>query len=294
MLSRRRAPSDHAGILRDWLSRPRYEVLPVPGIVDRVADHLTTPATLTVTASPRHGMAATLDVAASLADLGHAVVPHIAARQLVDEVELKEVVDQVSRSGIDEIFVVAGDTDPPAGLFSGAVDLLESLSRIAPDLRVGVTGYPESHPRIPDDVAVQAMWDKRHHASYVVSQICFDAKTVVDWTRRLRARGIVQPVLVGMPGPITTGRLLQVGRRIGVGESLRFLTGHRELARLARPGPWDPLPLLHQIAGRLDEDGEGLGVAGLHLYTFNAVAETEQWRRTQLDMLGEPAGRSHR
>lgn len=265
--------------LRSWLERPRYEVLPLAGIVDEVAAHVAVPTTITVTASPARGLGATLDVAEQLVGLGHQVVPHIAARQVRDEVELQEAVARLTSAGVRELFVIGGDADPPAGRFRAASEAIEALALIDPTLVIGVAGYPETHPRIPDDVTIQALWDKRRHASYVVSQVCFEPRTVVEWIARLRRRGMDLPVLLGTPGPVSTGKLLLAGRRIGVGESLRFLTGHANLARLARPGRFDPVPLLTGVAATEP------GPAGVHFYTFNAIAETEAWRHRLLSEL---------
>jgi methylenetetrahydrofolate reductase (NADPH) len=283
MRSRSRlADTDARRTLRGWLERPRFEVLPVAGVVDEIAGHLATPVTITVTASPARGLGATLDVAEQIAGLGHRVVPHLSARLLHDEVELKEIVDRLYRTGIRDAFVIAGDAAEPVGAFDSAVGVLEALARLDPELGVGVAGYPESHPRISDDVTIQAMWDKREYASYVVSQVCFDAGLVREWIARLRARGVPLPVLLGVPGPVPTSQLLRAVHRIGVGESMRFLAGHARMLRLARPGAYDPVPLLTDVAAPGPAQ-----VAGLHLYTFNAVAATEAWRRHLLDVLDE-------
>lgn len=270
--------------VRGWLERPRYEVLPLPGVVDEIVTELPTPVTITVTASSSLGQAATLDVAEEVAALGHRVVPHLAARQLRDEVELKEIIDRLGRAGIHHAFVVAGDAPEPAGIFEGALGVLEALSRFAPELDVGVTGYPETHPHIPDDVTIQALWDKRDHATHVVSQVCFDSRVLRLWVAQLRVRGITLPVLAGVPGPVPTTQLLRVGQRIGVGESLRFLSGNAGMLRVVRPGAFDPLPMLTATAAPAPDP-----VSGLHVYTFNAIADTERWRRRVLTDLDEEA-----
>lgn len=263
------------------LERPRYEVLPLPGVEQQVAELVPAHATVTVTASPRRGMAATMALAEQLAGQGRTVVPHLSARLVTDEVHLKEILDEVVRLGIQEVFVVGGDPDQPVGAFTGALDLLVGMERLGHDLTVGIAGYPETHPRISDDVMVQAMWDKRRYASYLVSQVCFDPATVVRWVQRLRRRGVDLPVYVGMPGPATTRQLLRVSSRIGVGQSVRFLAHHRAgMLRLARPGTWRPDRLLDGLAPYLDDPR--LGVRGLHVYTFNDIAATEQWRRETL------------
>ena len=73
MLTRRRAPRvrpEPRQVLADVLATPRYEVLPLPGIEEKVAAHVPPQATVTVTASPRQGMAATLETAGRLASQG--------------------------------------------------------------------------------------------------------------------------------------------------------------------------------------------------------------------------------
>jgi methylenetetrahydrofolate reductase (NADPH) len=285
---RARAEADQ-GALADALDRPRYEVLPLPGVEEELARHAPH-ATVTVTASPRRGITATLETATRLSARGFRVVPHLSARLVADEAHLKEILDELVRTGIGEVFVVAGDVDPPAGTFHESMDLLVAMDRLGYEMAVGIAGYPESHPRISDDVTVQAMWDKRRYASYIVSQVCFDAAVVLRWVRRVRRRGIRLPVLVGVPGPVSTRQLLRVSRRIGVGASARFLSHHGAgMLRLARPGPWRPESLLEPLSPHLAEPG--LGIEGLHLYTFNDVAATERWRQATTDRLRTRGGR---
>jgi methylenetetrahydrofolate reductase (NADPH) len=258
------------------LDRPRYEVLPLPGVEDEVVRH-NADATVAVTASPRRGLEATLLVTRRLAERGVTVVPHLSARLVRDEAHLKEILDELTEVGVGEVFVIGGDVDAAVGPFDQALDLLQAMDRLGYDLTVGVAGYPEAHPTISDDVTVQALWDKRHYADYVVSQVCFDAAVVVRWVRRLRARGVALPVLVGVPGPVSTRQLLRVSHRIGVGTSLRFLSHQgRGMLRVVQPGRWRPDPLLERLAPYLTEQD---GIRGIHLYTFNDLAAAEQWRR---------------
>jgi methylenetetrahydrofolate reductase (NADPH) len=285
MLTRRRSPwvrPEPPQALADVLGAPRYEVLPLPGIEEEVGAHVPPEATVTVTASARRGMAATLATAGLLASLGVRVVPHVSARLVRDEAQLKDILDEVLSLGVREVFVVGGDADEPAGDFAGSLDVLLAMDRLGYGLVVGIAGYPEPHPKIPDDLTVQAMWDKRHYASYIVSQICFQPPVVVRWVERVRRRGVTLPIYAGVPGPTSARALLRISRRIGVGDSGRFLAQHgRGMLRLAQPGVWRPDGLVDGLAPYV-----GLphyGVHGLHMYTFNDVAATERWRRSTLE-----------
>ena len=170
------------------LAQPRYEVFPSGSVEQAVADWVPPGMTVTVTASPARGLDATLDLTERLAARGYRVVPHLSARLVADDAHLDRIVARLLACGVDDVFVPAGDADPPAGRFDSALSLLTRLTEMGrPFARVGITGYPESHPHIDDDITVQAMWDKRHHSSYIVSNLCFDPAVLRNWVTRIRA-----------------------------------------------------------------------------------------------------------
>lgn len=263
------------------LADARYEVLPTAKVADQLLEHVPTSVTVTVTASPAKGLGVTLDLATRLASAGYDVVPHLAARMVSGRAELADIVARLTERGITKVFVPAGDAEHPAGSYTQALDLLRDLTELGrPFSHVGVAAYPESHPFIPDDVTVQAMWDKRQHATHLVSNLTFDADGLGRWLRRVRERGITLPLLVGVPGPVERTKLLGMATRIGVGDSIRFLRKQRNVfARIAAPG-FSPDRFLARVADLTDDPG--LGVEGLHVYTFNQVAKVEAWRREHL------------
>jgi methylenetetrahydrofolate reductase (NADPH) len=268
--------------MADLLRRVRYEVIPTKTIEEKVLAVVPADVTLTVTASPNKGLDATLDLAERFAAHGYRVVPHISARLVADEAHLKEIVERMRAAGVEDVFVPAGDADPPAGKYDSALPVLTELTTLGrPFRQVGITGYPESHPAIDDDVTVQAMWDKRSHATYIVSNLCFDPGELVTWVRRVRRRQVALPIQVGIAGPVERAKLLGMATKIGVGESVKFLTKHASwFARLAAPGGYTPEALLARGSGYLTSPEAG--IAGLHVFTFNQVAETEQWRQRLL------------
>ncbi len=270
---------------RALLDSVRYEVLPAKSTEEKVLAHVPRDVVVTVTASPVKGLEPTLDLTGRLAAHGYRVVPHVTARLLRDDAHLKDVIDRLRGAGVDDVFVPAGDADPPAGAYDGALPVLRRLGELgSPFARVGITGYPESHPLLHDDLTVQSMWDKRAHATYIVSNLCFDPRVLGDWVARIRRRDVTLPVHVGVPGPVQRAKLLSMATKIGVGESTRFLTRHPSwFLRLAAPGGYSPERLLARGAEALAVPSAQ--VAGLHLFTFNQIAETERWRRALLDRL---------
>ena len=249
-------------------------------------EHVPREQTITVTSSPSRGIDATLELAEQLAQAGYRVVPHLAARLVTGAEHLEEVLARIDALGVHEVFVVAGDIDEARGPFEGAAALLRAMSELGHGLReIGITGYPESHAFISDDTTIQAMFDKAPYATYIVSQICFDAAVVGEWIHRVRERGVELPIHVGLPGPSDPVKLLALSRRIGLGESARFLRRHGSwIKRLTLPRGYSPSALLSGLAPHLAAPENR--IAGLHLFTFNELAQTEVWRRREIRKLG--------
>jgi methylenetetrahydrofolate reductase (NADPH) len=258
------------------LHEPRYEVIPVKAIEQKVAT-LPYGATVTVTASPQQGLDRTIDVSGSLAARGFRVVPHLAARMVAGRGHLERLVERLDGAGIREVFVVGGDADPAAGDYADAGDLLEELAGLShPFARIGVGGYPEGHPSIDDERLLEALRRKQHHAGYVVTQLCFDADALAAWVTRIRAAGIDLPVVVGLPGVVERRKLAEISLKAGVGASLNYLRKHgREIVTLARARRYDPTQLARAVAAYGTDPS--LGIAGAHLFTFNQVEPTRDW-----------------
>lgn len=268
--------------LHRLLTHARYEVLPTASTEEKVLASVPRDVAVTVTASGAKGLEATLALAVTLAGHGYVAVPHLAARMISGRPELVEIRSRLDAAGITRVFVPGGDVDP-VGDYHDAFSLLEDLSTLAqPFEQIGIAGYPETHPKITDDLTVQAMWDKRRHATHVVSNLTFDAGAIKSWVERMRKRGVTMPLLLGMPGPIDRAKLLAMATRIGVGESTKFLAKHKStFARLAAPGGFTGQRFLEECAS-VAARPESL-IEGLHVFTFNQIAETEAWRQELLD-----------
>jgi methylenetetrahydrofolate reductase (NADPH) len=269
-----------AGLLRN----SRFEILPLQGIDEAVLAHLATDVTVTVTASPRQGLEATLALSERLVGAGYRVVPHLSARLIRDREQLDEMLDRVLAAGIRELFVPAGDATTPAGEFEGAAELLQAMGpRRAEFEEIDITGYPESHHLISDEETIRAMFAKAPMATHIISQICFDAPTIAAWIAEVRRRGTDLPMWIGVPGNVDYAKLMRISLKIGLGESARFLRHHRNWMSRLVTRQFKPDRLVRDLAPHVTEPAAR--VAGFHLYTFNAVARTERWRRAALARL---------
>jgi methylenetetrahydrofolate reductase (NADPH) len=270
------------------LRRPRYEMLPLEGVADAVRAHVPREVKLTITASPTKGLDATLELAEELRNDGYAVVPHLSARLVRDRSHLEEVIRRLEAANVREVFVIAGDTRQAAGEFSGAAGLLSAIDELHDRFEeVGVAGYPESHHFISDQTTIDAMFEKEPMATYIVSQICFDADVIATWIRRVRDRGTLLPIWIGVPGAVDNRRLLRISMRIGLGQSARFLRAHGGFfRRMLLPRRHTPTKLLRQLAPSFADPAAR--IAGLHVYTFNDLEHTERWRQQLVDRLTRP------
>lgn len=257
---------------------PQFEVIPLRGIADEVAELLPTGARVTVTASPAQGLPATIETACALAGAGFTAIPHLAARMLRDDADLQEQLARLTAAGVEEVFVIAGDAPQPAGRFPGALSLLEVLTAAAPGLRVGTGAHPEGHPHLDEAPAMRLLQEKARHVSYLVTQMCFEVEPLLAWRRRLHAAGITLPVRPGVAAGASTARLLRIGSRIGVGRSLRMLSAEGSgVRRLLAPGRWDPARLLEELRTAAGTE-PGPPLLGPHVFTFNDLRAAREIR----------------
>lgn len=264
-----------------WPLEPaRFEVLPFARSVEEAAQ-LPEKVRLTITCSPKHGPDRSVQMAAQLRELGHQVTVHVAARMVTDHDHLDRILAAIAQAGVDDIFLIGGDADPPLGAYSSAVELLEVVAAHPDRPRtIGIAGYPEGHPAIADEALERALADKSRHADYVATQMCFDPDALVAWVRRQRARGVTLPVLAGVPGKVSRAKLLELSARIGVGPSLSFLRKQRGIRALLSKGSTADR-LYAKLAPAVDDPE--LNIAGFHIFTFNQLLETWQWQRAHDD-----------
>lgn len=260
-----------------------YELIPLSNVLPQ-SEFLPEGARVSVTASPAKGMQATIDLALELQQRGFDVVPHISARLTQDRAELESIMKQIANAEIKKAFVVGGDADPPGEFFDG-LSILQAMDEIGNDLTIGIPSYPEGHHFIADDAIDQALIDKQPFAASMTTQMCFKPQTIADWIGRQRNRGVALPLAIGIPGVAELRKLIGISARIGVGDSLKFLTKNTSLVgKLVRPGGYSPDDLLVGLSNVFaDEDSN---IVDLHCYTFNQVESTQQWRHRMLESLG--------
>jgi methylenetetrahydrofolate reductase (NADPH) len=269
--------SNRVGIA-SLIAAATIEVIPLKGADEKVL-RVPQGSTVTITCSPKFGLDRSLEHVESAVRHGFTVVPHLAARMVQDDRQLRRFVRRVTDLGVDDLYVIAGDADEPIGTFADAESILLALREFDHGLRrIGVGCYPEGHPKIADDALLEALLRKQEHADYMVSQLCFDPATLVDWLTRARHSGVALPLRIGLAAPLKTAKLAELALKIGVGQSMRYLTKQRGMvSNLVLGRSYAPERLLLDIG--LGLGSAELAIEGVHLFSFNQIEACVVWQQ---------------
>lgn len=275
-------------ILSRLLDQAYLEVIPSKTILDRLV-HIPRHCYVAITCSPTHGLEPTLKLVENLRKLPDErrlnLIPHIAARMVRDKGHLREILARLEAARVESIFVPGGDIKAPLGIYDNSLRVLQDMAEIGHNIEdIGVAAYPEGHPLISDRKLLSFLKEKQQYATYMVTQMCFDPQTLVNWLKEVRSTGISLPVWIGLPGVADMGKLISLSFRIGVGQSLKVLKKQNGLLKnMIRAKPYQPDDLLEGLLPHLGDPD--VMVPGFHLYSFNDVERTEKWRSETCERL---------
>lgn len=231
---------------------------------------------------PGETFEARLHAAVRVRALGFDPAPHISARRIASETELRGFLESLSaQASIQRLFVVAGDPPVPEGPYEDALSLIRSgmLNDLGLE-SIGVSGYPEGHPEIAEQALWTAMFDKRDALAElgismtILTQFGFDAEPIVRWVERVRSHGIDALIRVGVPGPAGVRTLLRFAARCGVGTSAKVMSKYG-LSLTQLIGSTGPDRLINDLTARVDPERHG--PLSLHFYPFGGLAKTAEW-----------------
>ena len=221
----------------------------------------------------------TVALAARLRRCGFVPVPHVSARGIASRAALEEYLARAAGdAGVDSALVIAGDSERASGPFDSSLALLETDAFQRHGIvNVGVSAYPEGHPKLAATVLDAALEQKKDLARQtglrlrVVTQFCFEAEPVRSWTARMKHHGL--PVHVGVAGPASLPRLLRYAALCGIGNSVRALKArpHAITRLMIETGPETMLRQLASLTGS--------SLFGLHFFAFGGPVRTARWLR---------------
>ena len=220
--------------------------------------------------------------AAAVRAAGLEPVPHLAVRNFADAEALARFLDRLAgEAGVRKLLVIAGDRAEPAGPFHGALEAIDSgaISRRG-ITEIGISGYPDGHPRIADHELDRLLAAKLEAAQQtglkvnIVTQFCLDAAPILAWLRRLRDHGVDHPVRIGLAGPTSLTMLMRYAKRCGVRASTRGLARNAGLIKHLL-GAAAPDAIVRTLI-EANRDGE-LGDIAPHLFSFGGIGATARW-----------------
>lgn len=250
------------------------------GLLPLIRDKLAPGSTLYIAHTPKASLEDVVRVALCAQALGFRASPHIVARRLANERELRGALSELREGGVEQILLVAGDLERPAGPFNSTLDLIATdVIANAGFERVAFGGHPEGHKAIGPTVLMNALHAKQEFARrtgtkvHIVTQFGFNPAAISSWVARLETSGIHLPIHVGVVGPAALPKLIRFAMQCGVRSSLGSLI--RNMSALSAP---------EHLAIHPDEMLCGLIHGGaamerVHFYTFGGAVATASWLR---------------
>ncbi len=244
---------------------------------------------------PNHGLAQSLAALTSVRAAGLEPVPHIAARRVGSRDELHAFLTQAVRdAGVRKVLLIGGDDPQPVGPYADGLDVLRDGILAENGLReLGLPGYPEGHPRIPQAVLDRALSDKLALAqaqglsASIVTQFSFAPARIVEYCSELARKAPEVPVYVGMAGPTNAATLLRFAQRCGVSASLRAMgaQGMGAVRLFMHTEPSEQLSAVAQYCLR----HANCNVVGAHLFSFGAASKSAAWMNRVITARGAPS-----
>ena len=233
-----------------------------------------------------------LTAAAALRKAGLEPIPHVPARFILDETELKNRIGALAgEAGVTQMLALGGGAPTPMGKFDAAIQLLQTdVFQKNGVKRIGVAGHPEGNSDITkvhgEAVLLKALGEKQAWlkangiAGFIATQFLFEAAPVAYWASMLRDNGIDLPIHVGIPGPATIKTLVKYAAMCGVGNSARFIRKQAlNITKLLTVNT--PDEFIEQLAV-LNLDRPELGIAAPHLYPFGGFDKMFEWLTPKL------------
>jgi methylenetetrahydrofolate reductase (NADPH) len=208
--------------------------------------------------------------------------------------ELRNVIGWYASLGIRNVLALRGD--PPGDVMGewvrhpAGLEYAEDLVRLVRELGdfcVGVSGFPNGHPRSADlDTDTEYLVRKlRAGADFAIAQLFFEADDFLRLRDRVAAAGCETLLLPGVM-PLTTAKILSKTVELsGADVPAALATRLDPLAGDPKAFREEGMNVTTELCERLLAEG----VPSLHFYTFNRSKATKE---IVVDRLGLAPGRS--
>lgn len=277
------APERRAEIAR---STTGFSIESMPRDAARIADfrdHLPLGTQVYIAWPPKADLDEMIQSAIKLNEQGMIPIPHVAARRVESPEVLWDFVQRLTEeAGVKHLLLLGGDPEAPIGPYPDASSLLTSGVLAAFGIEaVDIAGHPEGHPVMEGDAPAQVLREKIALARQagitvrVVTQFVLEPSAIADWHERTYQETAGDTALqIGIPGVVSTRRLLQMASVCGLSGSLGMLKkSGRRLAKTAM-GHDTTEVLVASLAHLVNSQKN---VSGFHFYSFGNFEKTAAW-----------------
>lgn len=267
-----------------FAARASLEITAADGALPAaLAGRLPAGTALYVAHTPNARLADVAEVACAAERAGFHGCPHLVARRIASRAELDAALARLRAGGVNRALLVAGDQSPPAGEYASTLEILESGALDDAGLTsIGVAGHPQGNPKIPPDVAWDALvrkqaWGARTGvAVHVATQFGFDVAALAAFDAGLSARGVTLPVHVGIAGPASLKSLAKFAVMCGIGASLQAILSN-PLALGSFKSLVRTVDEIFPAVVRLREGALAQRIERPHFFAFGGVMKTVEW-----------------
>ncbi|KAL0133394.1 hypothetical protein PUN28_000852 [Cardiocondyla obscurior] len=195
---------------------------------------------------------------------------HLAAKDLKRD-EVARILKKAFALGIINIFALRGDSSSGNGDFEHAADLVAFIrEQFGNKFCICVAGYPQTHPESPskylDLYYLKAKVDAG--ADFIITQICFESRILIDFVKDCREIGIQVPIIPGILAPTSYFCLEKMTNTCGLDVPVTIkndLAGMKD-DKAVRKYSSD---LVARIIADVTESG---ATRGFHLFTLNRLS----------------------
>lgn len=231
---------------------------------------------------PKDRLEQQLEICRQIRALGFTVIPHLAARRARSRDDVPRILERfTSDAGAQDFLIIAGDLEEPADDIRDSLEFIREIK--ANDFgirRIGISGYPEGHPKISDKELSESQQEKilvlreLGIVPFVATQFSFEPDAIVRYCTELHARHPDLQIKNGLPGPAKLTTLIRFAQRCGVTSSMKKMKALPVSTSLRLMQRVPPAKQAEAIGRYRLEQNENVTV---HLFTFGGLEASLDW-----------------
>ena len=266
------------------------EITPfVANKIENLSQFIKPSTTIFITFLPGSDYKDTINTAKKIRQEGLNPAPHFAARSIPSKEMLEDYVSRITgEANVKKILIVGGAGKEQIGPYADTISLLETGIFDKYGINdIGIAGHPEGSPDIPDKEIKKSLILKNKFSEtsdsrfFIVSQFCFDAEAILNWSMRINSEGNKIPIIIGLPGVAKLSTLIKYSLSCGIGNSMNFLKKQgSNVLNLVKTQ--EPDKLVRKLAVS-EEILKKNGIEGIHIYPLGGIRKSSEWAQGIID-----------